>query len=297
MRLPFLQVEADLLGAQGRVAAGMLRATPACVVGYVAFMRAYVLGQSRDGEVTGMVRGTSAARVLALAAGYEGDPEVFVAALADPAVGLLEVHPDGILVRGMEPYEKARRKSEASKDRMRKSREAKLLRATPAHVPDKKKKESKTETEMKSPSLPSEGAAPLRADAPPPLALVAQEQEKARRPASPTALGEFIDWARAETKPRLAPDAPDNAAMAQHQRVRLGEAVKLHGLEALKAAFRLWMGSTYVQEKGYPMGLFASQWERHVGEVKAKPKQRDLRNGTLRAEDFDHSGPVGEVQI
>jgi hypothetical protein len=174
-----MQLEADLLGQQGQVAAGLLRVTPAQLVGHVAFMRAYVLGRSGDGEVTGVVRGESAARALALAAGWTGDVEEFISTLADPAVGLLERLPDGLLVRGMEPYEKARRKSEASKERVRKSREARRLRATRANVQDKKKTESKTETDEEKPSAVA--AAPTGASGQASLLPEAKAPEKPAR--------------------------------------------------------------------------------------------------------------------
>lgn len=265
MRLPFLQVEADLLGIQSKVAAGMLRATPACVVGYVAFMRAYVLSLSDDGEVTGLVRGPSAARGLALAAGWEGDPEAFVAALADPSVRLLEVRPDGIFVRGMEPYEKARKKSAAGKERMRKSREARRLRATSENDGAKKKSEKKTQTEIFSPSEGTTVASAPVAPAPPGKTPIA-------RAAATNALGEFIDWAREEAKPRLPGDAVDvGSGMTQVERAKLGEAVKAHGLETMKTAFRLWLGWTAAQEKGYPLGFFAHTLTNSVAQAKAKP--------------------------
>jgi hypothetical protein len=57
--------------------------------------------------------------------------------------------------------------------------------------------------------------------------------------------------------------------MKPHERVRLGEAVKDHGLESVKAAFRLFMGWAVAESKGYSVGFFANQWETWVRQAKA----------------------------
>lgn len=112
--------------------------------------------------------------------------------------------------------------------------------------------------------------------------LVEVPPEKPKRAPNTSAMGEFIDWVREETKPRLPADAMDPAAgMRQQERVRLGEAVKLHGLEALKAAFRLFMGWHVAAEKGYSVGFFANGWERWVQQAKAAPAGN---SGTHRPE-------------
>jgi hypothetical protein len=139
-----------------------------------------------------------------------------------------------------------------------------------------------------SPALPPplDGSPPLPApispsplSSPPSLFSVASQGESSeaavssKRPGKSNALGEFIDWAKAETRKQLAPDAPDNCRMEKHQAARLGEAVKLHGLEACKAAFRLWMGWEGSRSAGYPLGMFAAKWEGWVGRVKAPAAQ------------------------
>lgn len=118
--------------------------------------------------------------------------------------------------------------------------------------------------------------------------------EKPKRAPNTSAMGEFIDWARAETKPRLPADALDPAAgMKGSERTRLGEAVKLHGLEALKAAFRLFMGWEVAQQKGYSVGFFANGWERWVQQAKATP----ARNfGTAKAENKPNTPNILELE-
>lgn len=133
-----------------------------------------------------------------------------------------------------------------------------------------------------APSIPSPLSSPL------PLVPAASQSETPEQPAliavpatpkavgRSTALGEFIDWAKAETRKQLPPDAPDNCRMERHQASRLGEAVKHHGLEALKAGFRLFMGWQVAQERAYPLGLFAAKWEDWVGQAKvAGPTARE----------------------
>ena len=100
--------------------------------------------------------------------------------------------------------------------------------------------------------------------------------EQPPKPKAPTAdrgaLGEFIDWARAEVKLRLPADAVDIAAgMSSVERVKLGEAVKLQGLATMQVAFRLWVGWQAAQDKGYTLGFFAHTYGNSVAQAKAKP--------------------------
>lgn len=138
-----------------------------------------------------------------------------------------------------------------------------------------------------TPPPPLDGSPPLPApispsplSSPPSLFPVASQGESSeaaapvkRQPTRSNALGEFIDWAKAETRKHLAPDAPDNCRLEKHQAARLGEAVKDHGLAAVKAAFGLWMGWDGARAAGYPLGMFAAKWEGWVGRVKAPGAQ------------------------
>lgn len=107
----------------------------------------------------------------------------------------------------------------------------------------------------------------------------ATRQEKlVEVPAAPknTLSQHFVLWAREKSKPLLAPDAPDNCRLEQHQWARLGEALKQHGTLKFQAAYELYLGDRYAKEKGYPLGLFVGQWEKWVGQAKApaaEPKQ------------------------
>lgn len=80
---------------------------------------------------------------------------------------------------------------------------------------------------------------------------------------------EFVLWARAQSRPRLAPDAPDNCVLQNGQWPRLGQALKAHGLLKLQAAFSLYLADRYALEEGLPLGLFVGQWEKWVGRVTA----------------------------
>jgi hypothetical protein len=133
-----------------------------------------------------------------------------------------------------------------------------------------------------------------------PLVLAVQDAsqppaEKPKRPPTSSALGEFIDWARETVRPRLPEGAPDVAAMAQHQRVKLGEAVKLHGLAHVKAAFRLFMGWEGAATKGYALGLFASGWEGWVRQAIASPGTTKRTQGPAVSgvDEFDQDIPGG----
>ena len=264
MRFPWLQVDSDFREAKAGDLGALLDISRREAIGLMVDLWAWVLTRSPDDRVPdGIISGTGAVAMLERAAEWTGERGRLVAALEELA--LLERLSDGIRLCGVGRYATTWKKNRGGK-------------GFGANVPEKPGRNRpgpapnpahKTQTQTQKETTPSEGTDVGKPPPAPPLVLAAQEPEKPKRAPSPTALGEFIDWARAEVKPLIRPDAPDPAVMQQHQRIRLGEAVKAHGTEACKAAFRLWMGWTVAQEKGYPLGFFAAQWEQWVGQVKA----------------------------
>lgn len=90
-------------------------------------------------------------------------------------------------------------------------------------------------------------------------------------PKKTNAAGEFHAWARSKSRPKLAPDAPDNCTLAEGQWPRLSMVLKEHGVVKVQAAFEKFMADEYALSRGLPLGLFVGQWERWVGAVTAAP--------------------------
>jgi hypothetical protein len=124
MRLPFLQVESDLLAHGIGSVAALLGCSEVEALGHVAFLRAWAVSRGPDdAPPDGWVPGTNAARLVAAGARWRGEPAVLIGALSDPAVGLVECTPDGIRVLGMSPYAEAWAKNAKARERLRKFRE------------------------------------------------------------------------------------------------------------------------------------------------------------------------------
>lgn len=217
-----------------------------------------------DNAPDGVVRGPHAEVVVEEAVGWRGEPGAFANAARDS--GFLRANPardsDGIsLVDEDWAAEQAAHLAKLERDRSKPDGRRKS-RAAPVRDSSGESRELRVEKKEETSSAV--------ADAPPAaeLELVPVEPPK-RKPGKSNACGEFIDWFRAETRKQLAADAPDNCRMETHQAARLGEAVKLHGLETCKAAVGLWMGWEGSRAAGYPLGMFAAKWEGWVGRVKA----------------------------
>lgn len=255
MRFPWLQVDADFIGAHAGDLGAHLGISRREAMGLALDLWTWALARAGDdAPPDGLVAGTGPVpdRLLAGSVGWTGPAEEFSAALV--AVGLAVRVADGYRLTGFGRYratwEKNRRRSGGKPERNRTGTGEEPAR--------------KTQTQKE------EETSPAVADAPPAAALelVPVEPPK-RKPGKSNACGEFIDWFRAETRKQLAADAPDNCRMETHQAARLGEAVKLHGLETCKAAVALWMGWEGSRAAGYPLGMFAAKWEGWVLRVKA----------------------------
>jgi hypothetical protein len=280
MRLPFLQVSQEEM-ARARTLAGYLSVPFAHALGMTVALKASALESAPAGDVSGVISDPNPAEWMAVQCGWPIDR---ADALAGALVrcGFAIAGPSGgYAVAGMEPYAKALDTSGKRSEAGRRGAQERWGRQKdgPAMAPN-----AKTQTQKDSSA--SQGAA---AASPAPVGqaslldvekptqrgdVATDPPEKPKRAPNTSALAEFIDWARAEVKHRLPPDALDPAAgMKQHERVRLGEAVKDHGLECLKAAFRLFMGWNVAQSKGYSVGFFANQWEGWVRQAKAPVAQ------------------------
>jgi hypothetical protein len=104
MRLPFLQVP-QLDMSRGRTLARILRIPEAHGIGLTVALDAWAVEEAPEGDVSGLVRDPAPAEAMALAVGWAGDPDEFLAALV--RVKLVEVTPDGPRVVSVQRYEQA----------------------------------------------------------------------------------------------------------------------------------------------------------------------------------------------
>lgn len=227
MRLPFLQVEADLLGQRGQVAAKLLGVPLPALIGHVTLLRAYALSLSGDEVPSGWVHDAEAVQVLEIAAGWDGDPGKLVRVLAMPAVYMLEMDPAGaVRVLGMEPYAKAHEANAKARERVAKSEARKREAAANLREASRKerevtrklprKTETETETEMKKEDLPL----PPQGGPPSPAQANLLEQPPKRPADAPDALMAAWNQHAPQELPRCR-ELTDKRR--KHARVRLSE--------------------------------------------------------------------------
>lgn len=121
MRLPFLQLQSDLI-AHGAPAVAMLAGcSPVEALGHIAFLQAWAVAQADDSAPPdGWVRGPAAARLVEAAAQWKGERGRLIQALQD--VGLVAVVEGDIQVLHLDPYRAAWEKNAKAKQRMAKVR-------------------------------------------------------------------------------------------------------------------------------------------------------------------------------
>lgn len=291
MRFPWLQVDADFIGAKAADLGTYLRISRREAMGLALDLWTWALARAKDdAPPEGIVSGTGAEpdRLLAGSVGWTGPAEQFSEALV--AVGMAVRVETGYRLTGFDRYkatwEKNRRRTGGKPERNRTGTGEEPARKTQTQTQTQTQKKEETYSAGAAAPPASQGALlDVQADTPPPL------PERPKRGPSTTAMGEFIDWARAEVKPRLPADAMDPAAgLKAHERVRLGEAVKDHGLESVKAAFRLFMDWAVAESKGYSVGFFANQWETWVRQAKATVAPAGRHNAVGRGAE----GPTRE---
>lgn len=121
------------------------------------------------------------------------------------------------------------------------------------------------------PSLPSPLSSPQPLFAS--VAPAPSQGELVKSPKRSTAAEEFRDWARAESRKLLPPDAPDNCTVGGGMWPRLGKAMKEQGMAKMQAAYRLFLTDTYWKGQGLPLSGFVAKWEQFAGRVTATSQQ------------------------
>lgn len=122
MRLPFMQLESDLV-AHGAALVGQLAGClPAQALGHIAMLRAWAVSQANDETPPdGLVRGDAAPRLIEAAAQWQGQRGTLFDALLD--AGQVQRESDGVRVLHLEPYAKAWERNAKAKARMANGRE------------------------------------------------------------------------------------------------------------------------------------------------------------------------------
>jgi hypothetical protein len=162
MRLPFLQLESDLLAHGAAGVAALLGCSVPQALGHIALLRAWAVSRGpADAPPDGWVPGDNAARLVAAGAQWTGDAGAFIAALGDPGVELLEVHRDGIQVLGMRPYAEAWERNDKARERLRRFRERNANEArTSPDVSGQTQTQTQTQTQKAEDLPPPASAAP-----------------------------------------------------------------------------------------------------------------------------------------
>lgn len=103
MRLPFMQLESDLVAHGASTVARLAGCSVPQALGHIALLRAWAVSRATDeAPPDGMVLGDAAPRLIEAAAGWEGEKGALLQALVD--AGQVERLPDGLRVLHLNPY-------------------------------------------------------------------------------------------------------------------------------------------------------------------------------------------------
>jgi hypothetical protein len=117
MRLPFMQLESDLLAHAAPQVGSLAGCGPIQALGHIAYLRAWAVAQATDdAPPDGWARGADAAEAIESAACWGGEPGRLLRALR--VAKLVLVTPEGVQVLGLEPYRAAWEKNQKAKARM-----------------------------------------------------------------------------------------------------------------------------------------------------------------------------------
>lgn len=279
MRFPWLQVDADFIGAHAGDLGAHLGISRREAMGLALDLWTWALARARDdAPPDGIVTGTGAVpdRLLSGSVGWTGPAEQFTAALV--SVGMAVRIDGGYRLTGFSRYkstwEKNRRRSGDKPERNRTGSVA--------------KPEPKTQTQTHIEATASQGAADAgqQPGERPPLTLTAPESgpkpRAPRKPSAAEALYLQIQEARqARCEAAGVPFTPDrwdnarqNKALGPIAKVAPGTAVDAEGLSEDQRRFNLaftgFLGDDRHMSKGWPLSLFMS------GGVRSRYEQQAL---------------------
>jgi len=110
MRLPWEQIAMEVIEVSAPELAAKLDISEAEAGWGLVVLVKWALARCRDDQppsANDVVIGSSAARQIARAAGFRGQPDVYVKAAASLSYPVLEVLPDGVRIRGLDRYDAA----------------------------------------------------------------------------------------------------------------------------------------------------------------------------------------------
>lgn len=254
MRLPFIQLESDLIAHGAPEVAALAGCQVPVAIGHIAMVRAWAVSMADDSAPPdGWIAGEAAGRRIEAAAQWTGERGRLLQALKD--AGQVRDETGGIRVLHLEPYAKAWEQNAKSKERMRMLRERSTNNhEQPSGDPERSTKfggQTQTQTQKEETDLPhpasasaGNGQGELLPDVPPtPPVKPAKKAKEAKKPeaqgdprhspliASLTAEGWPFDGGKdaAHVKALLA--------LADQQEATRG---KLAGLEILRRARIAW---------------------------------------------------------
>lgn len=310
--LPWVQVERDFLSVRAPEIAGELGIPVPHAAGLMLMLWSWCQARG-SGELTGR----NWRRSVEVAAGWDGEPGEFVAAII--ASGLVEDRGDAGRVKGLDRYDKARAKAAADRKRIAEKRalgresQAHDRRTSVAATSQRQSKDGPATVCATSPgrdvrrqitSVPVGTDVDAREGAPPAAGELELDVQGGASPKprrlSPAA--DLVAWAHADRAQRLGPDCPRPDAPGKGVWPKLAELLRDHGRKTAEAAWAAFCSDPGAIERGLPVALFASQWARWVSEAQRArgiPGRSDVRRGAVRAEDMaqvHRELPVGIVE-
>lgn len=298
MRLPFMQLESDLLAHGGPELAILAGCPLVQAVGHVALLRAWAVSQATDdAPPDGLVLGEASGRRIEAAAQWTGERGALLKALVD--VGQVAVEANGHRVLHLEPYCTAWERNAKAKARMANMRERSAnKRVTGANGPNTEDERSakftgQTQTQMEDVEVEEASAPQGSADAGqqpeerPVLTLTTQDanpkpERKPRRLSAGEDLYQQVQQVRQQQcekagvpyVPDRWPEAQQNKMLGPVAKVPPGAAVDAEGkteeFNRFTRAFAEYLGDEKHAEKGWPLSLFMH------GSVRSRYEQQAL---------------------
>lgn len=286
MRLPFLQLESDLLAHGGPEVASLAGCTLAQVIGHLSLLRAWAVSHAGDdAPPDGWVPGEASGRRIEAAAQWAGERGVLLKALID--AGQVEACEGGHRVMNLEPYAKAWEQNAKAKERMAKARErsanrrvtdgegsAKFDGQTQTQTQTQKEEASASQGATDAGQQPEGQAALFDEPKPPP-----PKQRAPRKPSDAELLYQQVQEVRRQQcekagvpfTPDYMPEARQNKELGPVVRVPPGAEVDEKGrTEAFRRftdAFAEYLSDDFHRAKGWPLALFLT------GTVRARYEQ------------------------
>lgn len=178
MRLPFLQLESDIISHGAAEVSHLARCSIPQALGHIAMVRAWAVSHATDEAAPdGWVQGDASGRRIEAAAHWQGENGVLLQALID--AGHVRIEGGGHRVLNLEPYAKAWEQNRRSKERMRTARERSANKAVTnvnggasggersAKFDGQTQTQTQTQRKKEEPPTPSRGVEDWSREAPP----------------------------------------------------------------------------------------------------------------------------------